>query len=132
MVRERMCGHRAPAGADVVAEQLGKARHKRPHAMHIVLVPRLMTGRWRRQLTRESDFYFRIPPGSPLWPKHMFEPLLVFVCLPFVPHRPWLFTERERVAKLVDDLLQEGVWEENHQRCGTLLRELLLDAWSLV
>ena len=121
----------APAGADVVAEQLGKARHKRPHAMHLVLVPRLMTGRWRRQLTRESDFYFRIPAGSPLWPRDMCEPLLVFVCLPFVPHRPWLFSERERVDELVDSLLQEGVWEKTHQQCGSLLRELLLDAWSL-
>jgi hypothetical protein len=80
----------APAAAEVVVEQLGKARHKRPHVMHMVAVPRLMTGRWRQQLTRESDFYFRIPVGCPLWPSSMYEPLLVFVCLPFVSHRPWL------------------------------------------
>lgn len=41
-----------PAACEVVVEQLGKARHKRPHCMHLVIVPRLMTGRWRRSLTR--------------------------------------------------------------------------------
>ena len=34
-----------PAAADVVVEQLGRARLKRPESMHIILVPRLMTGK---------------------------------------------------------------------------------------
>jgi hypothetical protein len=42
-----------PAAADVAVEQLGKARHKRPECLHIVLVPRLMTGYWRRAMIRE-------------------------------------------------------------------------------
>ena len=37
--------HPAPAVANVVVEQLGKARHKRPANLHIVVVPCLMTGR---------------------------------------------------------------------------------------
>ncbi len=36
-----------PAAADVVVEQLGRARLKRPESMHIVVVPRVMTGWWR-------------------------------------------------------------------------------------
>jgi hypothetical protein len=32
-----------PVAADVVMEQLSNARHKRPEAMHIVVLPRLMT-----------------------------------------------------------------------------------------
>jgi hypothetical protein len=54
--------HPGPAAADVVVEQLGKARHKRPTSLHSVVVPRIMTGRWRRHMTRECDCYFRIPP----------------------------------------------------------------------
>jgi hypothetical protein len=34
-----------PATAEVVVEQLGFARLKRPEAMHMIVVPRLMTGR---------------------------------------------------------------------------------------
>ena len=33
-----------PAAADVVVEQLGKARLKRPEALHVIVVPRLITG----------------------------------------------------------------------------------------
>jgi hypothetical protein len=40
-----------PAAAEVVVEQLGFACLKRPEAMHtIIIVPRLMTGRWQQNL----------------------------------------------------------------------------------
>jgi hypothetical protein len=35
-----------PAATDVVVEQLGKAMLRRPESMHILIVPRLMAGRW--------------------------------------------------------------------------------------
>ena len=34
-----------PGAGDVVVDLLGKARLKQPKAMHIVVIPRLMTGR---------------------------------------------------------------------------------------
>ena len=46
----------APAAAEVVVEQLGRACLKRPEAMHLIVVPRVMSGQWRRHLTRGSDF----------------------------------------------------------------------------
>jgi hypothetical protein len=49
-----------PAAADVVVEQLGKAGMKRSETMHIIVVPRLMTGRWRRHLGRGNDGYFKL------------------------------------------------------------------------
>jgi hypothetical protein len=49
-----------PAAADVIVEQIGKAIMKRPEAMHIVVIPRLMTGRWRRHLGRGTDGYFKL------------------------------------------------------------------------
>jgi hypothetical protein len=36
----------APAAADDVVEQLGKARHKRPTSLHLIVAPRLFTGKW--------------------------------------------------------------------------------------
>jgi hypothetical protein len=35
----------APAAVEVVVKQLGKARLKRPESLHVIVVPRLMTGR---------------------------------------------------------------------------------------
>jgi hypothetical protein len=120
----------APALADVVVEQLGKARHKRPDCMHVVAVPRLMTGRWRRNLMRECDFYFRVPTGCPFWPSGMYEPLLICVCLPFVPHRPWLHEKRSQLDSLVSALLEDGLWENGSERGWTILRKFLLESWT--
>eukprot|EP00980_Cylindrotheca_fusiformis_P023557 scaffold10595_cov116-Cylindrotheca_fusiformis.AAC.1 len=55
-----------PAAADVVAEMLGEAKIKRPQGTHVVVVPRLMTGRWRRALLKETDFSFVVRPGTNL------------------------------------------------------------------
>ena len=49
-----------PAAADVVVERLSIAKHKRPNSLHLVVVPRLMTGRWRKHLGREG-------PSSLAW-----------------------------------------------------------------
>lgn len=95
---------------EVVVEQLGKTRHKRSHCMHVVIVQRLMTGRWRRLLMREADLYFHIPIESP----SLCEPLLMFVCLPFVPHRTWIADHECLLDKVVNDLLKEGVWPTDH------------------
>lgn len=79
-----------PAAADVAAELLGEAKLKRPNGTHVVVVPRLMTGRWRRLLIKETDFYFKIPAGVfSFWPQSMHEPLTIFVSLPLIQHSPW-------------------------------------------
>jgi hypothetical protein len=83
-----------PAAAEVVVEQLGFARMKRPEAMHIILVPRLMTGRWRRHLTRACDGYIKIDDPAVWDLDSQFEPLLVFFCLPFCSHDPKLSERR--------------------------------------
>ena len=62
----------------MVVKQLGRAWLKQPESMHIMVVPRVMTGRWRKHLTRGTDFYFRLDSGK-VWPwKKHFEPLLIF------------------------------------------------------
>ena len=76
-----------PAAADVVVEQLCLARHKHLQSAHMAVVPRLMTGHWRKHRTQATDFYFKI--GNPdLWPLSLlFEPVLIFVCIPMLSHR---------------------------------------------
>jgi hypothetical protein len=77
-----------PAVADVVLEQLSHARHKRLEAMHIVIVPRLMTGCWRQLIIRRTDRYARLL-ASGVWPlgNHC-EPVLIFLALPFRSRDP--------------------------------------------
>ena len=50
-----------PAAADVAIELMYEHRHKRPTMTHIFLVPRLMTGRFRKQALKQADIYFSIP-----------------------------------------------------------------------
>jgi hypothetical protein len=79
-----------PTAAEVVVEQIGFARLKRPEAFHIILVPRLMTGRWRRHLTRGTDGYIKIDDPAVWNLDSQFEPLLAFFCLPFNTCNPKL------------------------------------------
>jgi hypothetical protein len=127
-----------PAAADVVVEQLGKARHKRPHNLHLIVVPRLMTGYWRRALVRESDGCFEIRLGFELWPRCEFEPLIVFLCCPFRSNCPSGLTqnangeaigdEGTKLEVLLRELRSPWVWEEPAERSRNFLRELLSQA----
>ena len=77
----------ASAAVDLVVERLGTARHKRPNSLHLVVFPWLMTGYWRKALLKAADCCCRIDSDT-LWNmKTQFEPLLIFFCFPFLPHK---------------------------------------------
>ncbi len=71
------------AVANTALEELLKARHKKTDTFHIILIPRLMTPRWRHLFNKVCDFNFVVSPGHSFWPNTMFEPLWVGVLLPF-------------------------------------------------
>jgi hypothetical protein len=120
-----------PAAADVVVEQLGKARMKRSESMHIIVVPRLMTGRWRRHLGRGTECYFKLDCPFVWDIKTQFEPLLIYVCLPYVSSRPRL-SER---GKLLDEfrgaLPKADMPPLSARRGRIVLRKLLFSARQL-
>jgi hypothetical protein len=120
-----------PAAAEVVVEQLGRARLKRPESMHLIVVPQVMTGRWRRHLTRGSDVYLRLD-----WPSvwdvcSHYEPLLLFVCLPYRSDVPNLSRQKEFLDDFRRLVLQPNLQESSDERKGHLLRQLLLRARKL-
>lgn len=120
-----------PFAGEVVVEQLGKCRLKRPESMHLVLIPRLMTGRFRRLLGRGSEWNGKLV-WEDLWPmgRH-FEPLLIFVCLPYRSWEP-KFSERESVVEELSRIMQaEGLRESSGKRRRNLLRKLFCKARSL-
>jgi hypothetical protein len=120
-----------PAAAEVVVEQLGLARMKRPEAMHIVAVPRVMTGRWRKHLTRGTDFYLKVD-WSDVWPlDEMFEPLLIFVCVPYRTDDPKLEERAQLLEDFRGELLRDNVRSIPAVQRRHLLRKFLLRARAL-
>lgn len=117
-----------PSCGEIVLEQLGNARHKRPNGMHIVLIPRLLTGRWRRLLGRATDFSFTLWP-DPAWPlATMFEPCVVFVGLPFLSHRPLLTQTESRVERFRRQMSGSGMREADWRKRRVILREFLRES----
>jgi hypothetical protein len=120
-----------PAAAEVVVEQLGFARLKRPHSMHIVVVPRLMTGRWRRHLSRGTDFYFKID-WEDIWPlREHYEPVLIFVCLPYLSHRPDFNGINSLLDRFRGAVLQENMSSISTCKRRDILRKLFNQTRSL-
>jgi hypothetical protein len=113
-----------PAAADVMLELLCDARHTRPWNAHIVILPTLMTSRWRKQLIKVSDVNFVIPLGSDMWPKEMHESLTCALIFPQLSRSPWTFKRTRLVHDLSSDL--SGVWSTDSRREGSLLRK----CWS--
>jgi hypothetical protein len=121
----------APASAEVVVEQLGRARLKRPESMHLIMVPRIMTGRWRRHLTRGSEIYVKID-WPEIWPldRH-FEPVLMFLCLPYRSCNPQLGEQEKFLVEFRRAMLCPFLSEASEERRRYLLRKFLLRARSL-
>jgi hypothetical protein len=78
-----------PAAADAALEQLAKAVHKRPQLTRLVLIPRLVTVRWRRLLHKICNLVFTVPVDSDIWTSPKCEPLIVGISLPLSRHPPW-------------------------------------------
>jgi hypothetical protein len=77
-----------PAAADVAIEQLRIARIKRQASSHVFVCPCLMTPQWLKQVHKACDIVVTVPIGSPGWPTHMHEPLILGICFPFLRFDP--------------------------------------------
>ena len=115
-----------PAVADAAMEELLKARHKRTDTFHIILIPRLMTPRWRRLYRKVVDFTCEIPAGSSHWPSNMFEPLWLGIVLPFTHHRPWQLKRAPLILELERNMRK--VLKAGGEDGG---RHILRELWTL-
>jgi hypothetical protein len=111
-----------PAAAQVAAEELRRSRHKREHSCHVFVCPRLMTNLWRKLVLKEADFVFEVPVGASVWRRDMHEPLLIAVCLPFIPHSPWKLSNTPVLLGMARKL--RSVWQEPTGDPRVILREL--------
>ena len=111
-----------PAAADAALEELRKARLKRRASTHIILIPRLMTTLWYKQLNKAADFIVPIPNHFSFWPDSMCEPLVMAFCLPFVRCNPWQLKATPKLCFIRRQL--QSVLSENKMDPGDLLLQL--------
>jgi hypothetical protein len=118
-----------PAAADVAAEYMAKAIHKRPTSTHIFLCPRLMTARWQRIVRKTTDVMLCVPVGSCMWDSEQHEPLILAVSFPLSVDRPWKHggTVRcESARKCVQDML-----ENDFKRSGSEMCKFIIHTWAV-
>jgi hypothetical protein len=118
-----------PAAAEVALEELRKARIKRQDSLHIIVIPRLMTPEWLKQLYKEADLLFTVDANCPEWPEAMFEPLIIAVCFPFLSVDPWQLKGTPKMLSMGRQL--SGLSQESEVDRGTILRQFLLECSRL-
>jgi hypothetical protein len=120
-----------PAAAEVVVEQLGFIRLKRPNSMHLIIVPRLMTGRWRKHLGRGTDGSSRLEDKTVWDLTHHYEPILIYLCLPFHSSNPKLEERGRLLERFRRTLYEQRVPETSTIRRRDILRQLFREARKL-
>jgi len=119
----------APAAASVAVEQLCQAQLKRADSTHLIIIPHLMTSRWRKQLSKVADVVLTLPLGGSYWGVSQHEPLILAICFPMIRSSPWKLKGTVLMERVVGAMLQMPVASEGG--LGIVLRELCLQAWAL-
>jgi hypothetical protein len=89
-----------------------------------------MTPEWRKQLNKAADFVFTVPVGHSVWPKEMFEPVLIGLVFPFVRHEPWQLHGTPKMFAMERKL--RGLWDAGAFLEGSsLLRKFCELCWNL-
>jgi len=119
-----------PAGGQVAVEQLRRARVKRQSSTHIVVLPRLFTSIWRKQLYKVADLLIEIPFIDGIWDKdEQHEPLTLAFVFPFLSFSPW---QLKRSASFLGmGRFLRGLWEQETFPTGFVLREFFQWARNL-
>ena len=116
-----------PSAADAALDWMGESIHKRSTSIHIMVVPRLMTFRWRKLLMKNSDLTLTIPCGSPCWPTTTLEPLILGVSLPLSTrcneNGSWRYKGSRRISDLESRVPR--MWESEESSIRNSLRKLL-------
>ena len=97
--------------------------------LHILIVPRLMTSRWKKQLKKVADFFVEILLDAEVWSAYNFESLILVIVLSFASQLPW----KIRYTTFVSDcsMSLQTLWKYNFSIGGNSLRKLLLSSRTL-
>ena len=112
-----------PAAADYAVELLAEGIHKRATAYHVIIIPRLMTARWRKVLGRATDLLIHLPPKlEEVWGRAQHEPLTIALTFPLSAKQPWKIGRFPRIPK--DESELRDVCKSDPVHARDRLREL--------
>lgn len=112
-----------PAAAKAAIEQLRRALIKRQKSTHIIVIPRLMTTEWLKQLYKSVDLLVSLPAGvdNKAWPSHMFEPLTLAFIFPFLSVKPWKRRGSTKMCVMAREL--QALWKDVKRDSRSILRK---------
>ena len=112
-----------PVAAAAALEELRKARTKRTKSTHLIIVPKIFTPLWLKQLHKAADVVMFVPACFNFWNSSMFEPLCIGLCFPYLPFRPW---ELRRTPKLLQTAREvHRLCKEDQLDPGPVLHKLV-------
>ena len=79
-----------PAATEIALELMMGEKFKRPYASHVMIVPRLATYLWIKQLGKGEELLITLPIGPYFWNMEHHEPMILHCLLPVVKRREWL------------------------------------------
>jgi hypothetical protein len=121
-----------PAATRRVNSALANSILKRPESTHVVIVPRLMTGYWRKTLSKICDLTVELPRPTythPFWNADQHEPLILAIAFPLSRDAPWRSKGSSRVLDCESKL--RSLWNDDPNSGGSVLREFVRESWAL-
>ena len=119
-----------PVGGGAIVEQLCSHTHGRPENLHIIVIPRLCTSLWRKQLNKVCDLMITIQPRETFWTSDMHEPLMLGISFPIYSHHSKFSPWKLRGTRMVEELRTNvhRVQSDGGSVDWNCLRELLVKA----
>jgi hypothetical protein len=117
-----------PAAAQVALEQLRKARLKRQNSTHIIVIPKLMTTEWLKQMHKVANIVLEIPARHTFWGPQCHEPLMIAFVFPFLKHNPWQLRSTPKMFSMARKL--RALFQEPNVAEWDILRNFLLEVGS--
>jgi hypothetical protein len=119
-----------PCIADVAIFQMAESFHVRPWNLHVLMIPQLMTGFWRKMILKSTDFFVVLPFDEQLWPiETEHEPLTIAVCFPTLNRNPWRVKRSDLLLRREHEL--QSLRKRGLPHTRYYLRKLWLQARTL-
>ena len=93
-----------PSIARQAIDCLADIHHIHPYSSHVILIPSIMTGKWRKRLSKCADVVWVIKPKCSLWPSHLHEPLTIAFVAPQFSRAPWRIGRTDWLEERNSDL----------------------------
>ena len=102
---------------------------KRKGSFHIIIIQKLFTTIWLRQLNKIADCLFFVPPIHSFWRRNNYENLAIAFVFPFLPFRPWQLQGTPKMFSMGRGLCR--VFKEEDVNSWDILCKFLLECSRL-